>query len=209
MKFKKGSLKNLFFDLWYRFGKPPWIIDQAQPDLIVAKRKGEIYGPAILDVGCGNGDNAIYLASCGFDVTGVDISAKAIKIAKQKAREVGVNVTFIILDALEIGTLNKKFDTIIDIGLFHNISGNDRSRYVRALSDVCVSKGQFLMLCFSDQKGEYDVYPKRYPKPMSQDEIRMAFSEGWKIEWFRMGVIKSHEKYKNYSSWLTALTSTK
>lgn len=80
---------------------------------------------------------------------------------------------------------------------------------VHALSDVCVSKGQFLMLCVSDKAGEYEVYPKRYPKPMSQDEIRAAFAEGWKIKWFRMGVIKSNEKYKDYSSWLTAMTLIK
>lgn len=201
--------KNLLFNLWYKFGKPPWIINEAQPDLVAAVEKGDVCGPTILDVGCGNGDNAIYLASVGFHVTAVDVSAKAIEIAKQKASNAGVEVTFIALDALKIGTLNKKFDTIIDSGLYHNISGGSRERYVHALSDVCVRKGQFIMLCFSDLAGEYDVYPNRYPKPMSQTEIRAAFAKGWKIEWFRMGVIKSSEKYKNYSSWLTAMTSTK
>ena len=203
------SIKNLFFDLWYRFGKPPWIIDQAQPDLIAAVEKGEVCGPTVLDVGCGAGNNAIYLASRGFDVTGVDVSAKAISIAKQKASEAEVDVTFITLDALKIGTLAKRFDTIIDFGLFHNLKGDNRERYVRALSDVCVSKGQFLMQCFSDQAGEYEVYPHRYPQSLSQDEIRASFSEGWQIEWIRLGVAKSNQKYEDYSSWLTAMTSTK
>lgn len=209
MKPIKQSFKNLLFNLWYKFGKPPWIIDGAQPDLIAVVEKGDVCGPTILDVGCGNGENAIYLAKCGFDVTAVDVSAKAIVFAKQKANEAGVNVTFIALDVLEIGTLNKKFDTIFDSGLFHNITGDARERYLHVLSDVCVSKGQFLMLCCSDQAGEYEVYPHRYPKPMSQDEIRGAFAEYWKIEWFRMGMVKSNEKYKNYSSWLTAMTLIK
>jgi len=209
MIFKKGSLKNVLFNLWYKFGKPPWIIDQAQPDLIVAVNKGDVCGPTILDVGCGNGDNAIYLASCGFDVTAVDFSIKAIEIAKQKARKAGVEVTFIALDALKIGTLNKKFDTVIDFGLFHNITGNAREHYVRALSGVCVSNGQFLMSCVGDQAGEYDVYPNRYPKPMSQNYIGATFSEYWKIEWFRLGVLKSNEKYKDYSSLLTSMTMIK
>jgi len=198
--------KNLFFDLWYRFGKPPWIIDQAQPDLIAAAEKGEVRGPTVLDIGCGDGGNAIYLASHGFDVTGVDVSSKAIRIAKQKASEAEVDVTFMTLDALEIETLDKRYDTIIDIGLFHNLKG-DSERYVRALSDVCVSNGQLLMMCFSDQAGEYSVYPHIYPKPMSQDEIRVSFSEGWRIEWFRLGGIQSNIS-ENYSSWLTAMTST-
>ena len=208
MLFKKKSLKNLFFDLWYRFGKPPWIIDEAQPDLIAAVEKGEVRGPTVLDVGCGTGDNAIYLASRGFDVTGVDISVKAIGIANKKAREAEVDVTFMTLDALNIGTLAKKFDTVLDFGLFHNLKG-DRERYIRALSDVGASKGQLLMLCFSDQAGEYGVYPHFYPKPMSRDEIRASFSKGWKIEWIRLGRIQSNQKYEDYSSWLTNMTSKK
>jgi len=197
------------FDLWYRFGKPPWSIDQAQPDLIAAAEKGEVRGPAVLDVGCGDGNNAIYLAGRGFNVTGVDFSAKAISIAKQKAREEKVDVTFITLDALDIGTLDKKFNTVIDFGLFHNLSGNKREQYVRALSDVCVSKGQLLMLCVADQAGEYPVYPKRYPPTTSQDDIRASFSEGWEIEWIRLGVAKSKEKFDDYSAWLTSMTATK
>jgi len=202
-------IKNILFDLWYRFGKPPWSIDQAQPDLIAAAEKGEVRGPAVLDVGCGDGNNAIHLAGRGFNVTGVDFSAKAISIAKQKAREENVDVTFITLDALKIGSLAKKFDTVIDFGLFHNLSGNKREQYVRALSDVCVSKGQLLMLCVADQAGEYPVYPKRYPPTTSQDDIRASFSEGWKIEWIRLGVAKSKEKFDDYSAWLTSMTSTK
>ena len=185
------------------------MIDQAQPDLIATAEKGEIRGPTVLDVGCGSGDNAIYLASRGFEVTGVDFSAKAISIAKQKAANAKVAATFLTLDALKIGTLDKKFNTVIDFGLFHNLSGENRKRYVRALSEVCVSKGQLLMLCVADQAGEYPVYPNRYPPTVSQDEIRTSFSEGWKIEWIRLGVAKSSEKFDDYSAWLTSMTSTK
>ncbi len=206
---KKRSFKNLLFDLWYKFGKPPWIIDQAQPDLIAAAEKGEVCGPTVLDVGCGDGNNAIYLASRGFDVTGIDFSAKAISIAKQKAANAKVAVTFLTLDALKIGSLDKRFDTVIDFGLFHNLGDDDRRRYVRGLSEVCVNKGQFLMMCLGDKAGEYPVYPNRYPPTVSQDEIRAYFSDGWNIDWFRLGVCKVHKKFDNYSSWLTAMTSTR
>jgi len=209
MIIKKRSFKNLFFDLWYKFGKPPWIIDQAQPDLIAAAEKGEVRGPTVLDVGCGDGNNAIYLASRGFDVTGIDVSAKAISMANQKAANAKVAVTFLTLDALKIGTLDKRFDSVIDFGLFHNLGDDDRRRYVRELSEVCVSKGQFLMMCLGDKAGEYPVYPKRYPPTVSQEQIRASFSDGWKIDWFRLGVCKVHKKFDNYSSWLTAMTSTK
>ena len=209
MLIKKKSFKNLFFDLWYRFGKPPWIIDEAQPDLIAAAEKGEVCGPTVLDIGCGDGNNAIYLASRGFDVTGVDVSANAIGIAKRNAFKAEVDVTFITLDALKIGTLAKRFDTVIDFGLFHNFEGDDRERYVRALSNVCVGKGQLLMQCLGDKAGEYGVYPHRFgPQPLSQEGIHASFSEGWQIEWIRLGVCKSNLGV-HYSSWLTAMKSTK
>ena len=65
------------------------------------------------------------------------------------------------------------------------------------------------MLCLGDVAGEYPVYPKRYPPNVSQDEIRASFSEGWKIEWFRLGISKAHGHFGNYSAWLTAMTFTK
>lgn len=201
--------KNIFFDFWYRFGEPPWIIGEAQPDLVEAVEKGEFCGPTVLDAGCGTGSNAIYLASKGFQVTGVDVSAKAISIAKQKAREEKVDVKFITLDALKISSLATKFDTIIDFGLFHNFAGDGRECYVRALSDVCVSNGQLLMQCLGDKAGKYGVFPHKYgPQPLSQAEIRSSFSKGWKIKRIQMGMCKSNEKYENYSSWFTNLTST-
>lgn len=210
MLFKRRSFKNLFFEIWYRFGTPPWIIDHAQSDLMGAAENGEVRGPTVLDVGCGDGNNSIYLAGRGFDVTGIDVSAKAIKLAKQNALKANVDVTFIDLDALDIGTLGKKFDTVIDFALFHNLEGDSRKRYVRALSDVCVSKGQFLMMCLGDVAGEYDVYPHRFgPQPSSQDDIRASFSEGWEIEWIRMGVAQSNDNYEDYSSWLTNMRSIK
>ena len=78
-KGEKMSIKNLLFDLWYRFGKPPWIIGQAQPDLIAAAEKGEVRGPTVLDVGCGTGNNAIYLSSRGFHFLFVGISSRVIR----------------------------------------------------------------------------------------------------------------------------------
>ena len=210
MFIKKMSIKKIFFDLWYRFGKPPWVIDEAQPDLIAAVSDGFVRGPAVLDVGCGTGDNAVYLAGRGFSVTGVDFSAKAISIAKRKALKAAVDATFITLDAFNLGTLAKKFDTVIDFGLFHNLEGKNRERYVRSLRDVCASKGQLLLHCFSDQRGKDEVYPERFgPRPMSQDKIRTSFTEGWQIEWIRSASYKSNHQGEQYSAWLTSIICTK
>ena len=65
-------------------------------------------------------------------------------------------------------------------------------------------------MCLADQaSGGYDAYPKRYPPTTSQEAIRASFSDGWNIDWIRSGVCKSNEKFEDYASWMTCMTSTR
>jgi cyclopropane fatty-acyl-phospholipid synthase-like methyltransferase len=68
--------------------------DEPQPDLIAAFSQGVIQGPSILDVGCGTGDNAVYLAQGGFRTIGVTFSAAAIALAERNARSASVDARF-------------------------------------------------------------------------------------------------------------------
>ena len=74
-----------FYELWYRFGTPPWV-GQARPELVELVESGELLPGRAIDLGCGEGDNAIFLAQHGFQVTAVDFSPAAIDKAKAKAR---------------------------------------------------------------------------------------------------------------------------
>jgi len=165
------SLKNIVFDLLYRFGKPPWVIDAPQPALMAAVSQGVIRGPSVLDVGCGTGDNAVYLAECGFSVTGVDVSTAALALAERKARTLSVKARFVPLDAFQLATLATQFETVLDFGLFHQFAGATRARYVRALGEVCTSRGQLLLQCFSDHGGKARWFG---PRLVSQEELRAA-----------------------------------
>ena len=196
------SIRNIFFELWYRFGKPVWVIDEPQPELMAVVAEGVIRGPLVLDVGCGAGDNAVYIAQRGFSVTGIDVSAAAIATAERKARKLDVTVRFIELNAFKLGTLARKFDTVIDYGLFHHFDGESRVRYVRALRGACASQGQLLLQCFSDQGGRARRFA---PRHVSQDEIRASFAEGWQIEWIRPASFKTNKR-KEYPAWLTLIT---
>jgi cyclopropane fatty-acyl-phospholipid synthase-like methyltransferase len=198
------SLKNIVFDLLYRFGKPPWVIDAPQPALMAAVSQGVIRGPSVLDVGCGTGDNAVYLAECGFSVTGVDVSTAAIALAERKARTLSVKARFVPLDAFQLVTLATKFETVLDFGLFHQFAGATRARYVRALGEVCTSRGQLLLQCFSDHGGKARWFG---PRLVSQEELRAAFSERWRIEWIRPASYKSN-RGREYPAWLALMTST-
>ncbi|HTU25228.1 MAG TPA: class I SAM-dependent methyltransferase [Pirellulales bacterium] len=155
-------------------GQAPWDIGRPQPALV--DRAGALTG-SILDAGCGTGDNALYFASLGHRVTGIDFLAEPIARAKLKAHERGVAVDFLVMDALALAALPVQFDAAIDCGLFHVFSDADRPRYVAGLASVLKPGGRLLLLCFSDEEPG-TIGPRR----VSQSELRAAFASGWTIE---------------------------
>lgn len=155
-------------------GQPRWEIERPQKAFLdVADR---IAG-SVLDSGCGTGENALFFASRGHKVTGIDFLAEPISRAKQKAAQRGLTATFLVMDALAVKELPEVFDSIIDSGLFHVFSDDDRRRYVEALASVLKPGGRLFLLCFSD-----DEPGDQGPRRVSKEEIGDAFAEGWIVE---------------------------
>src|SRR5262249_1903247 len=120
-------------------GQAPWDIGRPQkPFIDVADR---ITG-SILDAGCGTGDTALFFAGRGCKVTGIDFIEEAIRRAKRKAVERGLQVTFLVKDALTLKDWLERFDAVIDSGLFHVFSDEDRLRYVEGLATVLKPGGR-------------------------------------------------------------------
>lgn len=164
--------RNSFEGLY--IGQPRWEIGRPQKALLDVA--DQISG-AILDSGCGTGENALFFAKRGHKVTGIDFLPEPISIAKQKATERGLTVTFLVMDALTLKDLPEVFDTVIDSGLFHVFSDDDRQRYVGAMATVLKAGGRLCLLCFSD-----DEPGTQGPRRVSEKEIRDSFAEGWLIE---------------------------
>ncbi|MGB7630395.1 MAG: class I SAM-dependent methyltransferase [Candidatus Deferrimicrobium sp.] len=97
---------------------PPWDIERPQGEIIRLAEGGDIRG-TVLDAGCGTGENALFLAGRGYEVSGIGAVGAAIRKAKEKSRGRRVPAVFLEWDALEISGLGKRFDTVIDCGLFH------------------------------------------------------------------------------------------
>jgi cyclopropane fatty-acyl-phospholipid synthase-like methyltransferase len=97
-----------FFDSAYK-GTPPWDIGRPQKEFVGLMRRGEISGP-VLDIGCGTGENALFFAGEGYEVWGIDSAPLAIEKAKEKAAGRGLGVHFLVLDALHMAELIRKFD---------------------------------------------------------------------------------------------------
>lgn len=155
-------------------GQPRWEIGRPQKAFLNVVDR--ITG-SILDSGCGTGENAFFFASRGHAVTGIDFLAEPISIAKRKAAERGQSVTFLVMDALTLKDWPERFDNVIDSGLFHVFSDDDRRRYIEGISTVLQPNGRFYFLCFSDEEPG-----TQGPRRMSQKEIAAAFAEGWAIE---------------------------
>jgi SAM-dependent methyltransferase len=155
-------------------GPAPWDIAGPQrPFVTIADR---ITGP-VLDAGCGTGEHALFLAARGLRVIGIDFVDEAIRRARAKAAERGLAVEFLVKDALTLDDWGERFAGVIDFGLFHGFSDDDRLRYVRGLARVVEPGGRLFLACLSDEEpGE--VGPRRVSRP----ELYDAFADGWDVE---------------------------
>jgi SAM-dependent methyltransferase len=156
-------------------GTPPWDIGRPQPAIVRLAETGQITG-SVLDVGCGTGENVLYLAEHGYAVAGVDGAPTAIKMARAKAKRRGLNASFEVGDALNLPTPERQFDSVIDSGLFHVFSDDERPRFRESLGRGVRSGGTYFLMCFSDhQPGDWG------PRRVTQAEIRAVFGDGWRV----------------------------
>src|ERR1700759_3278708 len=92
---------------------PPWDNKAASEWVIEWQSRSWIHGD-VLDIGCGYGDNAIYLAKHGYVVTGLDISPTALETAERRAQDAAVGVRFAVADSTKLDDYTHTFDTVID-----------------------------------------------------------------------------------------------
>jgi cyclopropane fatty-acyl-phospholipid synthase-like methyltransferase len=182
------------FDSAY-LGVPPWDIGRPQREIVRLEQEGRIRG-SVLDCGCGTGENALFLAQHGHEVWGIDASPNAIRRAEGKSMGRGLAVKFVTIDALDLGGLGRTFDIVIDCGLFHVFSDQDRERYVSSLASVLAPGSKLLLLCFSDlQPGDSG------PRRVSKKEIHQAFNSGWEVRDIRAAAFETNAGNDLVKAW--------
>jgi SAM-dependent methyltransferase len=179
---------------------PPWDIGRPQPAFAALAAEGQLHG-RLLDVGCGTGEHVLMAADAGVDSTGVDIAPTAIRLARAKAKERGIDARFVVGDACELDSLGEAFDTVLDCGLFHVFDDADRTRFVASLAGVIRPGGRYFMLCFSENE------PAGWgPRRVTQKDIRDAFSVGWTVESIEPVGLDVTIRRDPVRSWLASIT---
>jgi SAM-dependent methyltransferase len=159
------------WDASYQDGPAPWDFGGPQPAIVRLASAGGFAG-TVLDAGCGSGDNTLHVASLGLSVLGVDVAETALAAAREKADARGIEVEFAAADAFQLERLERRFDTVLDSGLFHAFDGDERPRYAASLASVTSHGGTLYVLCFSDDG------PDTGPHPVSREDLKAAFNSG-------------------------------
>lgn len=156
---------------WFFWWAPLWgKVDQTPKDLAEIVENGRVQPGKSLDVGCGTGGIVRYLASHGFESSGVDISSVVIKKAKAKARRFGVDATFKAMSWIDpdgVAGLNGPFDLVVDRGCLHSIRPADRAGYVPSLKRVTAPGSHYLLWAFVSR--------------VSSDWVKQTFSDAFEL----------------------------
>jgi SAM-dependent methyltransferase len=185
MKLDLLGSKHILFRLLYRLGFTPWDghpLAQSLRNLVEGNDFGDSQdSPALpattaLELGCGTGDAAIYLAKQGWQVTAVDFVPAALDKARAKARVDNVTVNFAQANVTRLSSagLGDNFALIVDNGCLHNMNDDDRDAYVREVSAVAAADARLLIVAFLPG-GRFGV------RGVDRTEIERRFAPGWTL----------------------------
>ena len=163
--------------------KIPWQKTQADyfTKLIDSNR---IKPGTALDLGCGTGMKSVYLAQKGFNVTGIDISETAIKIAKENAFKAKIKIEFLVADATDLNFLRDKiFDLVLDWANLHGIPEDKREEYICEVAKHVKRGGLMLLRCFAREDRDRNFVQREMGRiySFSRKDIKKLYGEYFKI----------------------------
>ncbi|MFA4030374.1 MAG: hypothetical protein GDYSWBUE_002108 [Candidatus Fervidibacterota bacterium] len=180
----------------------PWVSEELPKEFVEFIESGVVKPCKAVDLGCGIGLHAIYLAKLGFDVTGVDISQSAIKRAMENALMAGVaeRCKFVVADVLSNLTsiIGETFEFAYDWYLLHHIYPEHRERYIANVDALLRSGGKYLSACFGETNVHFGGIGKYRTTPLgtvlyfsSEEELHELFSRRFRVLELKTVKVKS------------------
>ncbi len=175
---------SLFYKIAFRLGFTPWEQAATHPpavekiSMLFDREESGLQSPygRALDLGCGTGIWSVELASRGWQVTGIDIVPKAVRSARERAREAGVEVRFVEGDitALRAVGVGSGFRFVWDFGTVHGLTQKQRVAVGREVSAVTADDATILMMAWPPgRRGPL-------PRGASRGDIEADFP-GWQV----------------------------
>ena len=156
----------------------PWETGRVDSNLPEALDFLGIESCRVLELGCGTGNNAIWLAKNGYDVVAVDVSEKAVEQATEKASADEVSVKFMCVDILEGELPQGPYDLVFDRGCFHSFSSMaERLKLASLISAELAGGGHWLSLI-----GSADGPPRKMGPPrLTSLDVAASVQEHFEI----------------------------
>jgi SAM-dependent methyltransferase len=170
-----------FYEFTYRYFRAPWDIG-AREELVSLVKSGRIQPGRAIDLGCGTGANALYLAEKGFEVTGVDYAEAAIEKARARSRQASTPVNFIVDDLTNLRHVSGTFDFLLDYGVLDDLRLYQRELYLRNMLPLTHSGSQYLLWGFEYPMRWWENCVPFYDVPFYPGEIEQRFGPYFDIE---------------------------
>lgn len=167
---------DMNWDQRYIAGDTPWDADQPTSELRRVIDEYAVSPCRVLEIACGTGTNAVYLASRGFDVTAVDIARTALDRARKRAADAKVSVRFVEADMFNAPDLGGPFPFIVDVGGYHALRRIDEPRLVAIYGRLLAPGGLLFILAGNSRE---PLNPG--PPTVSEQEVRAAFGDAFDI----------------------------
>lgn len=170
---QSSKLVSTSYNLAYKVGYTPWDAEPVMPELVALIEGPDKLTPGrAVDLGCGTGTKSLYMARHGWSVTGVDITPEAVKKARKKAAELGLDVEFVQCDLLDVpeGALPGGYDFLLDFGCAHSLRDEAKARYAESVARLAAPGATLVLYAFT--KGPLSVRPH---------EVDTAFSPHWEL----------------------------
>lgn len=160
----------------YKTGATPWDIGKPDFNLIEIVHKTPIKPCKALDIGCGTGDNSIWLAQQNFQVNGTDTSAFAIEKAREKASKANLQSSFIVVDFLKNKIEGAPFGFAFDRGCLHSFhSEEDRRRFAENVAAHLEKDGLWLTILGNADEKRHGIGPPQRSARDIVDAVEPSF----------------------------------